>query len=107
MNLRDSLSHVETNPESAIAREADSLRARCPWVRMLRGRVGAWTEGAARRFSACLDIRLDQTQLLVCGGARPDAETAIHAAFAQAGRRLKVIARLQQRKKLAPRTGDE
>ena len=79
-----------------IARETSTLLAEFPAIRSLDSRVDHWREGGAPRYSACLDIRLDQSQLLVSGEARPEPADAVRAAFKEARQRLTGLMRRER-----------
>jgi hypothetical protein len=76
-----------------IARETGALLEKFPEIRDLDSRIDHWREGGTPLYSACLDIRLDQCQLLVSGPPMPKAAAAARAAFAEARELLVAHAR--------------
>lgn len=74
-----------------IARETTALLAQFPAIVGLDSRLDHWRERGAPRYSACLDIRVNQSQLLIAGEAMPDAGAAVRAAFAEAALRLPAL----------------
>lgn len=73
--------------EALIAQETGALRDTFPRLSACRARIDAMNSGAPK-FSACLDLRLPQSQLLVSGQTAGDPATAIRAAFNEARERL-------------------
>lgn len=77
-----------TSIDALIGHESAALRNEFPRVDECRARLESLSEDLAQRFSLGLDIRLPQSQLLVCGKAKHDAHAAVYAAFEEARERL-------------------
>jgi hypothetical protein len=82
--------------QNAIALACSRLRKAFPELRGCEAAVDGIGDGRPR-FSVRMDLRLPESQLLVCGAPAASVEDALEVAFDDARRRLEAKARLSPR----------